>query len=81
MTDSSFASAAPVSAAPVSVSAGARRALRGRWTLSGILSVFRQRHRLAELEPHMLKDIGLTEGEAHREATRPIWDVPTHWRA
>jgi hypothetical protein len=77
MTDrASFAPASPVSGI-----VGARPAPRGRWTLSGILSVFRQRHRLAELEPHMLKDIGLTAGEAHREASRPIWDVPKNWRA
>ena len=77
MTDR--ASLAPAVAPPALV--GARPAPRGRWTLSGVLSVFRQRHRLAELEPHMLKDIGLTEGQAHREAARPIWDVPKHWRA
>jgi uncharacterized protein YjiS (DUF1127 family) len=40
----------------------------------------RQRSRLADLDPHMLADIGLTEDEARHESRRTVWDVPRHWR-
>lgn len=39
----------------------------------------RQRSALADLDAHALRDIGLTEAEARREARRPFWDVPDHW--
>ena len=38
-----------------------------------------RRSRLAELEPHMLADIGLTHDQALREAVRPVWDAPAGW--
>ena len=31
------------------------------------------RARLADLEPHLLKDIGLTPAERDREARKPFW--------
>jgi len=31
------------------------------------------RQALAELEPHLLEDIGRTAEEARREASRPFW--------
>lgn len=34
----------------------------------------RQRHRLAELPDHLLKDIGVTRREARLEARRPFWE-------
>ncbi|MFV0473989.1 MAG: DUF1127 domain-containing protein [Pikeienuella sp.] len=37
--------------------------------------VARERRRLAEMPAEMLKDIGLTPGEAAREANRPFWDI------
>lgn len=37
--------------------------------------VARERRRLLELDSHILQDIGLTPEEAHREATRPFWDI------
>lgn len=37
------------------------------------------RSRLAELEPHMLADIGLTPEQAQHEATRAVWDAPSGW--
>ncbi len=53
---------------------------------SGLLAWFRlafaarrQRHDLARLPPEVLRDIGITAEEARREATRPVWDVPSHW--
>ena len=49
--------------------------------LFALLSLRRQRGRLRDLPPHMLRDIGLSPEEARAEADRPIWDVPPHWRA
>ena len=42
----------------------------------------RARARLATLEPHLLRDIGLTQDQAleHAQAARPDWDAPGHWR-
>ena len=49
------------------------RALRRMFALS------RQRHSLATLPDHLLEDIGLSAGEAAKEAERAPWDVPAHW--
>lgn len=35
-----------------------------------------ERHKLADLDEHMLRDIGITRNEADAEAARPIWDMP-----
>lgn len=43
-------------------------------------NLYRQRRDLAKLDSHLLKDIGVTEAEAQKEANRPVWDVPNHWR-
>ncbi len=40
----------------------------------------RQRLALAELNDHLLADIGITSGEALAEAERPVWDAPANWR-
>ncbi len=41
-----------------------------------VLSVHRQRRRLAELSDHQLADIGITREEAQIEAARPFCDLP-----
>ncbi len=41
--------------------------------------VWRQRRALARLDADRLADIGLSEQDAHEEASRPIWDAPGHW--
>ena len=38
--------------------------------------VRRERQKLLELSDHLLRDIGVTDAEARREAARPFWDVP-----
>ena len=38
------------------------------------------RQRLSALEPHLLRDIGLTPEQARQEASRPIWDAPDLWK-
>ena len=42
-----------------------------------VLSVHRQRRRLAELSDHQLTDIGITREEAQTEAARLFWDLPS----
>ena len=48
--------------------------------LAAAHAVWRQRRALSRLDDAALKDIGVSRGEAHREARRPAWDVPAHWR-
>lgn len=40
-------------------------------------SVQRQRKALAKMDDRMLADIGLTRAQAHLEANRSFWDLPT----
>ncbi len=49
-------------------------------TVLSLLKLQKSRHDLANLDPHQLEDIGLTNFEAKSEADRPIWNVPTNWR-
>ena len=57
--------------------------LRGRKTLVSrvflFLSIWRERNDLANLNAHLLKDIGVSEAEAKAEASRPVWDAPARW--
>lgn len=48
--------------------------------LRAMVTVRRHRAALSRLDPHLLRDIGLTAQEAQEEAERPAWDVPDHWR-
>ena len=48
--------------------------------IGAAFTVWQQRRALAELPDHLREDVGLTRAEAHREANRPLWDVPDHWR-
>ena len=61
---------------PLALSAAKRR---HRVTLSQIAGLARQRRALAKLDDSQLSDIGLTRGEACREAMRPVWDPPANW--
>lgn len=56
----------------------AERAHPLRRLLSAV-ALHRSRHRLVELDDHLLRDIGLTRGQAAAEAERSSWDVPDHW--
>lgn len=59
----------------------ARRQSRGVATrLFSLARLWKSRRDLADLDAHMLRDIGLTETQAKCEAERPIWDVPSNWR-
>jgi len=65
-------------ALPQAGRSNASSSLLGR--IHAYLAVWRQRRALADLSPHMRRDIGLTEADIHREANRRFWDVPDHWR-
>ena len=52
---------------------------RGRPGLLRRMALQQSRRRLGELDDHLLRDIGLTRGEASLEAERTGWDVPRHW--
>ncbi|MEO0692141.1 MAG: DUF1127 domain-containing protein [Pseudomonadota bacterium] len=39
-----------------------------------------QRRALSQLDPHLRRDIGLTDGEIETELRRTLWDVPANWR-
>ncbi|QYK40547.1 MAG: DUF1127 domain-containing protein [Paracoccaceae bacterium] len=48
--------------------------------LVAALTLARSRARLATLDDHLLRDIGLDRAQAEAEAARAPWDVPDHWR-
>jgi uncharacterized protein YjiS (DUF1127 family) len=43
--------------------------------LAMMWEAWRSRHILAELDPRLLKDIGISRGEAQAEIARAPWDV------
>ncbi len=49
-------------------------------TLAAFYAIWRQRQVLSGLEPHLLDDIAVTATMARNEASRPFWDIPSHWR-
>ena len=55
-----------------------RRSLRLR--VNEFFALARQRRQLAELDPHILSDIGLTQAQAAAESRKTLWDVPNHWQ-
>lgn len=42
-------------------------------------TLHKERRDLARLDPHLLKDVGLSEDERRREIRRSVWDAPRHW--
>lgn len=49
--------------------------------LMGLLGLRRQRQQLANMTPEQLADIGITAEAAEAEANRPLWEIPSNWRA
>lgn len=47
--------------------------------LLAALHLRQSRQRLSQLEPHLLRDIGLTPAQARSEAARQVWDAPKSW--
>ena len=57
------------------------RPTTGFWNrLLELVALQRQRTQLRDLTDHELRDIGITRAAAYKEAMRPLWDVPVHWR-
>ena len=52
-------------------------ALDGIARLWTAYKVAQQRRQLSQLDDRMLHDIGITRAQAHMEAARGFWDVPT----
>lgn len=53
---------------------------RSPWLGFGkLFALARQRRTLGQLEPHLLKDIGITPAQAFAETSKNAWDVPKHW--
>lgn len=48
--------------------------------LAHLLAVHSSRTRLAMLDDHMLRDVGITREQAESELGRPLWDAPAGWR-
>ncbi len=48
--------------------------------LSTAIAARKQRKVLKSLETAQLNDLGITYKQALREARKPIWDVPKHWK-
>jgi uncharacterized protein YjiS (DUF1127 family) len=48
--------------------------------LSDLLILRSSRARLATLDDHMLRDVGITREQARSELDRPLWDAPAGWR-
>ena len=48
--------------------------------LTAAIDVRKQRNSLKSLETEQLNDLGITYKQALREAKRPVWDVPKHWK-
>ena len=44
-----------------------------------LLVLRRDRRRLAVLDDHLLRDIGISRDAALREAERKGWDAPDYW--
>lgn len=51
--------------------------IRG-FDITKALRVIEQRRKLARLTQHQLDDMGISRGDAMREAARPFWDLPGH---
>lgn len=45
-----------------------------------VLAVHHSRRRLADMDAHTLRDIGITRDQALAEADRRAWDVAPTWR-
>lgn len=52
---------------------GALRAIIAR--VSRATARYRQRRRLAELDDHLLSDIGLTRGDVEQECAKRFWET------
>ena len=55
------------------------RAFRPLDRLVALMALGRSRHRLGQLDDHLLRDIRLTRSEARQEADKTDWNARSHW--
>ncbi|MFK7882380.1 DUF1127 domain-containing protein [Roseobacter sp.] len=55
-------------------------AQKPRRGLKALVTLWRTRRALAQLDDRALEDIGVTRHAADLEAKRSIWDVPQSWK-
>ncbi|MFZ5962909.1 DUF1127 domain-containing protein [Thalassococcus sp. BH17M4-6] len=48
-------------------------------TLLNFAALARQRRQLAALDPHLRRDLGLSDHDIRRETARGFWDAPATW--
>ena len=65
----------------LAISGSLRAKSRNTALLREAVALSRQRRQLAALDATRLDDLGLTAQDARREAARPFWDAPQHWKA
>lgn len=41
----------------------------------------KQYQALLRLDDSLLRDIGITRAQAVKQATKPVWDAPQHWKS
>ncbi len=68
-------SSSSLATAPSHIAASSQASLFTR--VGAMFGIHRERRALASLEPHMLRDIGVSQDDARREASRPAWDMPS----
>ncbi len=62
-----------------SISGRARRKPGFLARLVTLQAIRKERQTLSDLDPKLLKDIGITPEQAEKEAKRVIWDAPERW--
>ena len=61
-------------ARPIAAAATVRAAAHASWAvIRSAWRRYRSRQRIAQLDSHLLKDIGVTFAEAEAEANKPFW--------
>ena len=64
----------------IALTHSAHPANRDIWSRAmAVLTLYRSRRALRNLDAHMLADIGLSREQALSEASRPVWDAPSRW--
>ncbi len=47
--------------------------------IARLIALQKERRQLADLDQHLLDDIGIDRHKALAEAERPVWDAPGAW--
>ena len=69
----------PMAYALARTSVSAPRRAGGATFFRAAVAAWRQRRALERLDANARRDLGLSEADITREASRPAWDVPQSW--